>query len=188
MTDTAQPKRPVGRPRKNPMPLPAAEAAAPAKSKSKMKAKPNWEDIDTSAIESPDRLNIPRDMIPDGFDLQWVTVSVYGQPQPQRRAIFERKGWTPVHQEDFDRQFDGMFLPKGAEGEITVDGLVLMARPLQLTLQARRIDKRNADQQVMIKENALRGGDINTRLDSQHESALRSNRITKTVERLEIPE
>lgn len=179
-------KRPVGRPRKNP--LPVEDAKAQPKAQHKMRAKPNWEDAETLGDDSPDRLKVPADMVPEGMSLQWVTTTVYGQPQPQRRATFERKGWTPVHQDDFDGQFDGMFMPKGAPGEITVEGLVLMARPKEFTEKATKLEKRAANEQVMIKENSLRGGDINTRLDSQHESALRSNRINKTVERLDIPD
>ena len=89
--------------------------------------------------------------------------------------------------DDFDGQFDGMFNPKGTTGEINNGGLVLMMRPKEMTEAAERRDYRAAREQVNIKENALRGGDINTSLDSQHPSALRMNTIKKTVERLDIP-
>lgn len=189
MNDEVSPvKRGPGRPPKA-KPEGATQALSAA-SRHKMKAKPNWEDADDLPDEgSPDRLRIDRSLIPEGMDLQWVTDSIFGQPQPQHRAEFEKRGWTPVHQEDFDGQFDGMFMPKGAEGEIKIDGLVLMARPIELTIKARRLNKRQADEQVQIKEKALRGGDIpGVSLDSTHPNAVKTNRINKSYERINIPE
>jgi len=182
MTEITPLKRGPGRPRKN---LEVAPKAEPKQFK--MKAKPNWESFDATMEETPDRLRINPDLIPEGMAAQWVTDSVYGQGVPQHRADFERKGWTPVHQQDFDGQFDGMFMPKGAQGEINVEGMVLMMRPKEFTEKAARADYHRAREQVFIKEQALRGGDIPTSLDARHPSALSTNRITKTVERIEVP-
>lgn len=187
MNEATEPKR-RGRPpgSKN---KPKPESVAAVTTRYKMKAKPNWEDVETDSFsdDSPDRLRIDPALVPEGMSLQWVTESVYGQPMPQHRAEFEKRGWTPVHQEDFDGVYDGMFMPKGAEGEIKLDGMVLMARPEELTRKARMQDRRKANEVVRIKEQALRGGDINTSLDSQHPSALSTNRISRTMERIEIP-
>jgi hypothetical protein len=155
-----------------------------------MKARPNWEDInpDDFGEEQANKQGIPRHMIPDGMDMQWVTDTVLGQPFAEHRAGFEKRGWTPVHPEDFDGQFDGWFSPKGSKGEIRLEGQVLMARPMELTMKARQRDRRNALEQVAIKEAALTGGDLSgVSLDTTHESALRSNRINKSVERITIP-
>lgn len=155
----------------------------------KMRAKPNWETMRPQEdTDSQDKLRISRDRIPEGMDAQWVTDSIFGQPQPQRRAIFERTGWTPVHQDDFDGRFDGEFMPAGQSGEIKVDGSVLMMRPLEISTRAKRNDLRAAREQVAIKEQSLRGGDVGTSLDSTHHTALRSNKINKTVERISVPE
>lgn len=181
-------KKPKGRPKgsKNkPKPQPEPNTLPP--SRYKMKAKPNWEDIDVDAPDTPDRLRIDPSLVPPGMSLQWVTDSVYGQPVPQHRAEFEKRGWTPVHQEDFDNVYDGLFMPKGMAGEIRVEGMVLMARPEELTKRAKALDRRRANEVVRIKEQALRGGDINTSLDSQHPSALQTNRINRSMERIEIP-
>jgi len=175
----------VGRPRKIQPDAVVVENKEPKRFK--MKAKPNWDHIDASDESTPDRLRIKPELIPEGYSFQWVTDSVYGQGVPQHRADFEKRGWTPVHQEDFDGQFDGMFMPKGAQGEIGVEGLVLMARPIEFTIKAERIDHKRAREQVMIKEQALRGGDIPITLDARHPSAVSTNRISKSYERLEIP-
>lgn len=183
-------KRPRGRPRKHPLPSMEREPMRePVKTnKYNMRAQPNWIDVDPTAIESPDRLRIEKSLIPDGMSLQWVTNSVLGQPVQQHRAEFERKGWTPVHQSDFDGQFDGLFMPKGAEGEINQEGLVLMARPKELTNKALLADRKKAYDQVRIKEQALTGGDLGTTLDSRDPTALASNKIRRSMERIEIPE
>ena len=180
MNEEETPRRGPGRPRKEP--------EAPIRYK--MKAKPNWDEDDVGGMEdeSPDRLGIDPAIVPEGMSLQWVTDSVYGQGVPQHRARFEKRGWTPVHQEDFDGVLDGMFMPRGADGEIKVDGMVLMARPEEITRKAKLSERRKAQEIIRIKEQALRGGDINTSLDSQHPSALQTNRINRTMERLEIPE
>jgi len=160
-----------------------------AETKWVMKARQNWDDIVPEDFdENPDRQRVPAELIPEGMDLRWVTDAVLGQPFAAHRSQAEKAGWTPVHPEDFDGRFDGMWTPRGSQGEIRVEGQCLMARPLNLSLQARRRDRRAALEQVAIKEQALTGGDINTSLDSRHESALRSNRINKSVERIQIPE
>jgi hypothetical protein len=183
----AQPvKRGPGRPRKNPQPK--VEAKQAPKVQHKMRAAPNWATVDPNEQDAPDRLHIDRSLIPDGMDLLWVTSEVFGQADHQHRAEFERKGWTPVHQEDFDGRFDGMFMKRGDPMEITVRGLVLMARPLELSRKAKERDKRMAREQVAIKEAALRYGDIPIPLDARHPSAVNSNRINKSFERIEVPE
>jgi hypothetical protein len=152
-----------------------------------LKAQANWEDMDTRP-ENADRFHIPNDMIPEGLSLLWVTDTVFGQPQPQSRAEFERKGWTPICQSDLDGRFDGMFMPKGAEGEINNGGQVLMCRPKEITDVAERREFQKAREQLAIKEAALRGGDIpNVGFDTTHNSALASNKIGHSWERIAVP-
>ncbi len=155
----------------------------------KMREAPNWESVDLSEEDHPDRQRIPAHLIPEGMSFQWVTDTVLGQSFAQHRASFEKKGWTPVHQEDFDGQLDGMFMKRGEQGEIRMSGQVLMARPSELTDRARKRDRRLANEQVAIKEQALRGGDLpGVSLDTSHPSVVGSNRINKSVERLVAPE
>jgi hypothetical protein len=63
-----------------------------------------------------------------------------------------------------------------------------MMRPKELNDRAKLRERRAAMEQVAIKEQALKGGDVGTSLDSRHATALQSNRISKSVERLTIPE
>ena len=167
------------------------EVNRPDAKKWTLKAGANWAHLTEADLEddTPDRLHFSRDIMPEGMDFQWVTDSVFGQPQPERRASFEKRGWTPVHQSDFDGAFDGKFMPSGKEGEIKMDGLVLMTRPMELSIRARARDRRSALEQVAVKEQGLMSGDIQgVGLDTRHASALKSNRINKSIERISIPE
>lgn len=131
-----------------------------------------------------DRLYIHPSKIPDGQDYQWITCSIYGQPQTQRLARFQRQGWVPVP----SSRHDGMFMPKGHEGPIEVDGLMLHERSKKISDMARMHEIKKARGQIRAKEAQLLGGDLGTSLDSQHPSALNSNRINKSYEKIEIPE
>jgi hypothetical protein len=180
-------KRGPGRPRKVLSAKP--EGPPPVHNKFKMKAKPNWDLFDASADDTPDRLRIPSEKIPEGMSLQWVTDTCLGQAMAQHRQLFERMGWTPVHQEDFDGVYNGMFMPMNAPGEINVEGLVLMARPKELTDKAKRSDYKKARDQLEIKERALRGGDIpGVTLDAKASNALQGNKINRSFERISVPE
>ncbi len=152
----------------------------------KMRASPNWETMEESS-NSPDKQHIPPGMVPPGMAFLWVTDTVLGQDFGYHRSTFEKAGWTPVHQEDFDRQLDGLFMKRGAEGEIRMAGQVLMARPEELNIAAKKRERRNAQEQVAVKEQALRGGDLPVSLDSQHPSAVGFNKINKSFERIAIP-
>src|SRR3990167_2271419 len=155
-----------------------------------IKAKPKFVYTDD---EDDDRLKIPKDIIEDmerqGISLQWVTESIFGQPQPQSRARFERKGWEPVHADDFCGKFGDLFMQKGYQGEVNVEGLVLMQRPLEFTQRARAREAQKAREQVQVKEQQMRGGDlpVSGAFDPQHPSALRTNKINKGYERIDVP-
>lgn len=107
-----------------------------------------------------DRLHIPRDMFPEGIDFQWVADSVLGQPATHERMAYEVNAWEPVLPDMFDGRFDGVFMPKGHKGEINVGGLVLMWRPLELTLEARAEENAAARMVMRTEEAKMRGGQI----------------------------
>ena len=157
----------------------------PESPKWRLKARPDgWDDFDIPE-DSQDRFHIPQHMIPEGMDLQWVTHSVMGQEVPHERRRFENTGWTPVYQEDFDHLYDGRWMPRGAPGEINQDGMVLMARPLHMSIAARQRELRRAKQQIQIKEAAWKGGDIGA---TGAREAAQFNKISKSYERIEVPQ
>lgn len=129
-----------------------------------------------------DRLYIPPELFPEGVDFQWVTNTVLGAPATQVRTSFEVNAWEAVTPDMFDGRFDGMFMPKGYTGEIEVDGLVLMWRPLELTLEARAEERQAARLAVNVQENKLRGGQLDgVTLDTTHPSARANTRVAREV-------
>ena len=134
--------------------------------------------------EEGDMLHIPPELIPDGMRYNWKTISVLGQPQARRFGRYQATGWEPVPAS----RHPGLFTPKGYEGEIEYDGLVLMEKPEEMCRQTEAREFAKARQQVQAKEQQLRGGDVGTTLDSRHKTALRSNKINKSFERIDIPE
>jgi hypothetical protein len=136
-----------------------------------------------------DRLRIPKSEWPDGFSLQWVTKSVFGQEQPTHTAGFYRRGWEQVHAEDFERRYDGRWMAPGHKGPIEVDGMILCARDARWTARAEAEERRKAGNALAIKEMQLRGGNIEgiSEESTKHPSALGVNRIRKSMERLQVP-
>lgn len=145
-------------------------------------AEPVRKKVRTRKGTGTDRLHIPQEIIPDGIDLQWVTDSVLGQPAMQTRIAFEVNAWEPVLPSMFDGRFDGMFMPKGHKGEINVDGLVLMWRPMELTMEARAEERQAARGAVVAQEAKLRGGNLDgVTLDTQHASVRANTRLTREI-------
>lgn len=187
MNDLAQPRRP-GRPRKNPV-MDREEKREPI-SGANLRGTPNWADIDPGTEATIDKFKVPQEFLEKwkDYDFQWITDTCAGQPDPHRRRQFEQTGWTPVHQESFDGDLRGLYMKKTSDEEINLGGMVLVTRPKQMSAKARTRDLRAAREQVAIKEQALRGGDIPVTLDSRHPSAVNTNRISKTMERIAVPE
>lgn len=134
--------------------------------------------------EETDMLAIPPEMIPDGMRYNWKTYSVLGQPQNRRFGRFQTTGWEPVPAS----RHPGLFTPKGQEGWIEYDGLVLCEKPEELCRQTEAREFQKARAQVNAKEQQLRGGDIGVGpgMDSRHKTV--SNKISKNYERIDIPE
>lgn len=142
-------------------------------------------------FEEEYKLFIPKHMYPDGFDLQWVTESVFGQPYLQHRARFERAGWVSVRTDDDGEfaKFGEMFMPGGVPGEVKQDGLVLMARPKVFSDKAKRLNDRRAVERVQIKEQQLRSGALDkVTLSPDHPEAVRRNVISRSVEPIQVPQ
>lgn len=130
-----------------------------------------------------DQYHIPLELIPDGIDLQWNTDTVLGQPTIQERSRMEAQGWEPVTPDMWEGRFDGMFMRKGHQGEINVGGLVLMWRPIELTLEARAEELGAARQARFTEEKKITSGapdgvDPNF-MDSQHPKARAQNFLRK---------
>lgn len=126
-----------------------------------------------------DQLHIPRDLIPDGIDLQWNVDTILGSPDVHARSEMEAQGWEPVTVGSFNGRFDHL-MPKGFKGEITYRGLRLDWRPMELTMEARGEENQAARNAVRVQERKLTGGELDgVTLDTAHPTARAKTFITK---------
>lgn len=134
-------------------------------------------------------LDLPADIVAAirdqyGADLQWVTSEVLGKDEPAMRQSFEINGWQPVTPDMFGGIFDGMYTKKGHKGEINYQGLVLMERPMELTVEAMQEDRRARDGAILAQQNMIKGGVIpgmSAGFEPDHPTALPHNKFNRTV-------
>jgi hypothetical protein len=132
-----------------------AAAAAPMPAHGKVRVRKN--------ASQRSMLDLPVDLIAKlrdeyGVDLQWVTDLVLGKEEPAMRQDFEINAWESVSQDMFDGIFDGMFMRKGQPGEIRYNGLVLMWRPYDLTIEAKNEEIAARNAALKAQENMIKGG------------------------------
>lgn len=119
-----------------------------------------------------------------GIDLQWVTDSILGQPSPQSRMAFEINAWEPVTPDMFDGVFEGMFTRVGHKGEINYEGLVLMWRPMELSIESRAEESKARHGAMEAQRNMVMNGVIpglSPTFDANHPSALSRNTFKREV-------
>jgi hypothetical protein len=93
------------------------------------------------------------ELAPPGWVYEWKRYSVTGQVDHTYLAQLQRIGkWTFVQAETHD----GVFLPPGVTGNIIVDGLALMERPVELHAEANR-ERDDAANAVMRRARSERG-------------------------------
>jgi hypothetical protein len=95
--------------------------------------------------------DIPLDEIPEGSNYEWKRWSISGQHDPFYIANMKMQGWEPV-----DPKMHPTWVPPGYnEPHIIKDGQILMERPMELTLEARKELKMMSKQQVTEAEQRL---------------------------------
>jgi hypothetical protein len=181
--------QPRGRPKKVCAPdWDAGKAADPSAPATKPPSgKPKWATKFSDASKwsgefsttEEDRLAIPQETIDDlarqGIVVQWFSESVYGQAQEHRMGVARKNGWMEVQSGEIPNI-----------SVVAVDGLRLMARPAEIHKHAQSLEKATAQERVSVKEQQLRGGDLGIP-GADHPSAVRSNKVNRTLEKIEIP-
>lgn len=164
---------------------PRTDATAPEPAREPVRAKVRTR----KNIGSQSRYHIPPEWIPEGMDFQWNVDTVLGKPETFQRRMMEEQGWEPVDpSQDPFKHLDGKIMRAGHKGEINVDGLVLMHRPIELTMEARAEELNDARQARYIEEQKVRAGrpdGVNPNmLDPGHGSAPRQTFFRKSHERI----
>lgn len=104
-----------------------------------------------SLDEGDDKFYISPADIPPGWTYEWKRKSVLGQEDPAYQISLARKGWEPVPAERLPHM-----MPTGNKHTtIERDGQILMERPLELSEEARNIERKRARDQMRMKERQL---------------------------------
>lgn len=132
-----------------------------------------------------DKLHIPRNQWPDGRALQWGLLSVWNQPFLGAQTTDQQTGWEPVHPDDFHGKFAHKVPADWGDRPIVVDGLILMARPMQWQLHAQARDKREAQQVINIRVRQLHKGELEgISLDVQHKHLDQTNFVRAQIDQV----
>jgi hypothetical protein len=98
-----------------------------------------------------DKFYIPADAIPEGWTYEWKRWRTYGKEDPTYEVEMSRRGWEPVpagrHPEMVPSNWTGH--------HIELDGMILMERPEEITIEFRENERRKALAQVRAKEEQL---------------------------------
>lgn len=93
---------------------------------------------------SEDRFAFDRSIVPQGWTYEWKTKTIKNWEWQDHQVMLYQNGWEPVPAE----RHDGVFMPRGHKGTIERGGMILMERPIELTIMARKVEKREADERV----------------------------------------
>lgn len=98
--------------------------------------------------QNSDKFAVPN--VPEGVSVEWKSYAVAGKTDDYYIASLKRQGWELMDAEDFPD-----LVPEGARGPIIKEGMALMGRPMELTLQAIAEQERLARGMVRDKEKQL---------------------------------
>lgn len=105
-----------------------------------------WRARNADAAAGMGKYDIPEEVIPDGMDWQYKRVSYAGKEDITHQMGMMRDGaWDPVPHEAWPERLGKFGVPGQA---IVIDGLMLMQRPMQYTVEAMAEEKKAAKDRV----------------------------------------
>jgi hypothetical protein len=88
---------------------------------------------DIMAKYAPTRGDPTRGNVDAEIDFNWKRFETYGRPDYAESRMYQDQGWRPVQH----HHFPGRFAPPGTQGPVIIKDMILMERPMRLTVQAR---------------------------------------------------
>jgi len=133
-----------------------------------------------SMDQGTDDFFVPPEFIPDGWSYEWKRKTNVGMEDPAYQVALARMGWEPV-----PASRHPSMMPDGNKYQIIErKGMVLMERPLEITEEARQIERNLARNQIRQKEAQLSSAPEGT-LTRDHAQA--RPKISKSYEAIPIP-
>lgn len=100
----------------------------------------------------PDKFEILKSEIPEGWTYQWNAVSVVNMEMVNEQTQMHMNGWRPVPAS----RHPGRWFKPGHEGAIVIDGLRLEERPEAMTQEAQLEDRTAARKLMRDQTDALK--------------------------------
>lgn len=97
-----------------------------------------------------DRNAIPKDLKQPGTSYEWKRESCLGEEDPFYQSEIKANGWEPVGIDEMP-----CFGRVGEAGVIRQNGLILMKRPSELTIEAKQEDYQIARSQVLMQAKGM---------------------------------
>jgi len=101
---------------------------------------------DIMARYAPTRGTGSAEQVAKEIDFNWKRYETYGKPDYAEQRTYQDQGWRVVQHHDFP----GRFAPAGSAGPVIIKDMVLMERPMRLTVQARNEEITRATQAMQV--------------------------------------
>lgn len=101
---------------------------------------------DIYAKYAPTRGDARRGNVDNEIDFNWKRYETYGKADYAEQRAYHAQGWRPV----MHHHFPGRFAPEGTEGPVLVKDMILMERPMRLTVRARNEEIYAATQAMQV--------------------------------------
>lgn len=111
------------------------------------------------------------------IDFNWKRYDTYGKQDYAEQRMYHDQGWRAV----LHSQFPDRFARAGTEGAVIVKDMILMWRPMRLTVQAKQEDYRNATRAMEVNRQT-----VASTPEGQAPRVVFADRTTR--EAIEIPE
>jgi hypothetical protein len=109
----------------------------------------NFDPFDISDIfakYAPTRGDPARGNIDREIDFNWKRYETYGKPDYSEQRAYHAQGWRTV----MHYHFPGRFAPHGTTGPVIVKDMILMERPMSLTVKARNEEIAEATRAMQV--------------------------------------
>lgn len=136
-------------------PEPAVETRTPVRVSRNVEAiGRSGEVLSRKRTSTGDIFDVPKHLIPAGWEYQWCAVSVIGNTEIllDQNLMFAENGWRSVPA----NRYPGRFMPVGHKGSIVRGGQMLMERPSSLSDEARADDIKAAKQLISDRNESLK--------------------------------
>jgi len=132
---------------------------------------------DLVAQYAPTRGDPRKGNIDNEIDFNWKRYECLGKADYSEQREYYLQGWRPV----LHSHFPGRFAPEGTEGPVIVKDMILMERPMRLTVKARMDEHEQATRAMRVNRENL-----GVTPEGQAPRMVLTNRTTR--EAIEIPE